>query len=60
MTEEADLRKMEWQWHCDLDPDRHSSRAEVSKSAALAFDWLKGKYPSLAGYTIVIAVVKNP
>jgi hypothetical protein len=53
-----DLRTMEWLYHIDLDPMKHTSRADLQLSAGIAWDIIQEHQRPRKGDRFVIAVVR--
>jgi hypothetical protein len=53
-----DLRSMEWLYHVDLDPMKHGSRADIQRTAGIAWDNIQHHQKPQEGDLLVIAIVR--
>ena len=60
MSDERDLRKMEWLWFVDIDLSMHGTEDEISETARLGLRTLKHLQPIKPGHRLVMAIVEEP
>lgn len=53
-----DLRQMKWLYHVDLDMAKHRSKADIQRTAGIAWDNIQFHNPPQPGDLLVIAVVR--
>lgn len=53
-----DLRKMDWLYHVDLDIAKHHSKADIQRSAGIAWDTIQYHNPPKPGDLMVVVVVR--